>query len=275
MEFFNSIATKLFSLALQPLAGLSPVWGLSFISIVAGVILVVIYGRISNQAALRTVKKRITAGVYESVLFRHDLRTSLKAQCGMLLGGVRYFALAVPPLIVLLIPSLAILAQLNLRYGARPLQTGEHAIVSVALSTEEALFETELTSTSQALQLTPPLRDLESQSVSWRVDAKGTESVKPTDLLLSVNGTPAAQALYTGSQPHTLPTAQYSSPWWQFLYPGATVQEELRPYVNAITISYPEQELTIAGATVHWLLFFVIVSIASGLIASKVIGIEV
>ena len=275
MEFFNSVITSLFSLSLQPLAGASPLWGLSILSIVAGIVLVIIYGRISNQSALKTVKKRITAGIYESVLFRHDLPTSLKAQGGMLIGGARYFALAVPPLIVLLIPSLVILAQLNLRYGARSLQIGEQAIISVALNDEDALFETELHSTSEALQLTPPLRDLNSQSVSWRVDSVSGGNSSPLDLTLSVNGNSVKQPIYTGLQPVTLPTAHYTSPWWQFLYPGATVQEELRQHVNAITISYPEQELAIAGVAVHWLLFFVIVSIASGLIASKVIGIEV
>lgn len=263
---------------LAPFAGLQALWGLLAVSIIAGIILVYIYGKISNQAALKRVKKRITAGIYESVLYRHDLPTSLRAQGGMLLGGVRYFALAVPPLIVLLIPSLVILAQLNLRYGARALQAGEHAVVTVHLADEDALFTTELSAHDPAVQVTPPLRDLDSQSVSWRVDAPKAQSLNqatPATLALAVNGVLVQEPLFTGQQPAILPTAKHTAPWWQLLYPGASVAQELRSQVRSITVSYPEQELSVAGITVHWLLLFVLVSILAGLVASKAIGIEV
>jgi hypothetical protein len=275
MESFNSLVTKIFSAALMPLAGFQALWGLLAVSIVAGVILVYIYGKISNQAALKRVKKRITAGIYESVLFRHDLPTSLRAQGGMLVGGVRYFALAVPPLIVLLIPSLVILAQLNLRYGARALQPGEHAVVTVSLANEDALFSTELSAQDATVQVTPPLRDLDAQSVSWRVDASKAQATSPATLALAVNGVQVNEPLFTGQQPAILPTAQHTSPWWQLLYPGASLPQELRSQVRSITVTYPEQELSVAGITVHWLLLFVVVSIVAGLVASKAIGIEV
>ncbi len=275
MESFNSLITTLFSLLLTPLAGLKALWGLLAISIIAGIILVYIYGKISNQAALRRVKKRITAGIYESVLFRHDLPTSLRAQGGMLVGGVRYFALAVPPLIVLLIPSLVILAQLNLRYGARALQPGEHAVITVNLANEDALFSTELSANDTTVQVTPALRDLDTQSVSWRVDATKPQDTTPATLALAVNGVQVNEPLFTGQQPAILPTAQHTSPWWQLLYPGASLPQELRSQVRSITVTYPEQELSVAGITVHWLLLFVVVSIVAGLVASKAIGIEV
>ena len=275
MESFNSLITTLFSLLLTPLAGLKALWGLLAISIVAGIILVYIYGKISNQAALKRVKKRITAGIYESVLFRHDLPTSLRAQGGMLLGGVRYFGLAVPPLIVLLIPSLVILAQLNLRYGARALQPGEHAVITVNLANEDALFSTELSAQDATVQVTPPLRDLDAQSISWRVDASKAQATSPATLALAVNGVQVNEPLFTGQQPAVLPTAQHTSPWWQLLYPGASLPQELRSQVRSITVTYPEQELSVAGITVHWLLLFVVVSIVAGLVASKAIGIEV
>ena len=275
MESFNSLITTLFSLLLTPLAGLKALWGLLAISIVAGIILVYIYGKISNQAALRRVKKCITAGIYESVLFRHDLPTSLRAQGGMLLGGVRYFGLAVPPLIVLLIPSLVILAQLNLRYGARALQPGEHAVITVNLANEDALFSTELSAQDATVQVTPPLRDLDAQSISWRVDASKAQATSPATLALAVNGVQVNEPLFTGQQPAVLPTAQHTSPWWQLLYPGASLPQELRSQVRSITVTYPEQELSVAGITVHWLLLFVVVSIVAGLVASKAIGIEV
>jgi hypothetical protein len=276
IESFNSVVTTLFSTILQPLQGVAPVWGLLTISLLAGVLLVVIYGEISNQAALKRVKKGIAAGIYESVLFRHDLRTSLRAQLAMLFGGARYFALAVPPLIVLLIPSLVILAQLNLRYGARSLQPGEEAIVSIVLKNEDALFATELIPNNNLLRVTPPLRDLDARSVSWRVDAVGVSTQdRPATLALVVNGVRVDQPIFTGLQPVTLPTSKHSASWWQFLYPGASVPQELRSEVRDITVGYPELVLRVAGIEVNWLLLFAAVSILSGLVVSRAIGIEV
>ncbi len=275
VELFNSIVTKLFSLLLAPLAGLPAIYGLLAVSVISGIMLLYIYGLVSNQGAIKRVKKRITAGIYESVLFRHDLALSLRAQAGMLLGGARYFALAVPPLAILLIPSLVILAQLNLRYGARPLSLNEPALVTVNFKNDEALFETELTSNNSEITITPPLRDLDSNSVTWRINTPKEINSNSHSLKLLVNGVAAEKQVFIGKQPEILPVETHTSPWWQFFYPGATVAPELKSLVQSISITYPEQEHRLAGVSLHWLIVFAIVSIASGLLASRILRIEI
>jgi hypothetical protein len=276
VEHFNLVTTSLFSLILAPFSALSPVWSLVLVSVVAGVILALVYGKVSNQRALKNVKRYITAGIYESVLFRHDLPTSLRAQAGMLWGGVRYFAIAIPPILILLVPSLVILAQLNLRYGARVLEPGEKAVLTVTLKSEDALFEAEAKA-SDGLTLTPPLRDLDNLQVSWRLDLPQSTSTAAhnSTLTLTVSGASASQPIYRGSQPPTLPTELHTSSLWQFLYPGGSVPEALRSYVRSITVTYPEQTMLLAGMNVNWLVLFVCLSIASGFAASKVFGIEI
>jgi hypothetical protein len=274
VELINTALTSLFSFALAPLSSLAPVWSLLLVSIVAGVVLAYIYGKISNQQALKKVKRSIAAGIFESVLFRHDIRTSLSAQAKMLWSGVRYFTLAIPPIIILLIPSLLILAQLNLRFGARALTLGEKAVVTLTTTNEDSLFEAELTP-SEGLLVTPPLRDLENKQVSWRIDTTPDTFDKATNVTLSVSGASVSYPLHVGAQPVTLATELHTAALWQFLYPGGTVPEALQRYVQAITVTYPEQELSIAGISTNWLVLFVCVSLISGLIASKVIGIEI
>ena len=275
METFNVIVTGIFTSLLSPFDGLAAIYGLLLISILSGVALAYIYGLISNQGALKRVKKRISAGIYESVIFRHDLLLSLKAQLGMFLGGLRYFMLAVPPLFILLIPSLVILAQLNLRYGVRPLRVGESAIITAKLNSDEPLFSTELVARDSGIKITPPLRDLDSNSVSWRVDVLETNNENRHPIDLVVNGISSPKEIFSGKQPIMLPSEIHSSPWWQFLYPGATVNPEIKSVLNSVSITYPEQAQHLAGIELHWLAVFAIVSIASGLVASKLIGIEI
>lgn len=275
MESVNALITKAFSLLLLPFAGVNPVWGATAISIVAGVILVVVYGKVSNQGALKRVKKGITAGIIESVLFRNDIRTCLGAQGRMLLGGCRYVSLALPPLLILLIPSLLILAQLNARYGARALQPGESVVVSVAIPDEDSLFETSLLA-PKGFGVTPPLRDLESKTVTWRLDVPNTlQSDSDQSITMVINGSESTYPLHVGTTPAVLPTELHTSPWWQLLYPGAEFPSSLKRYAESISITYPEQALAFGSVSVHWLVLFAVVSIVAGLIGSKVIGIEI
>jgi hypothetical protein len=258
VELINTALTSLFSFLLAPLSSLAPVWSLLLVSTIAGVVLAYIYGKISNQQALKKVKRSIAAGIFESVLFRHDIRTSL----------------SIPPILILLIPSLIILAQLNLRFGARALTPGEKAVVTLNMTNEDALFEAELRP-SEGLHATPPLRDLENKQVSWRIDTTPNTGQGATNITLSVLGASTSHPVYIGSQPPTLSTELHSTAVWQFLYPGGTVPEALKRYVTAISVTYPEQELSIAGINTNWLVLFVCVSLLSGLVASKVIGIEI
>lgn len=277
MELFNQAATYLFSLLLYPVSKLDPVWGLATVSLVAGVLLAALYGKISNQRALKAVKRGITVGMFESVLFRHDLRTSLTAQAMMLWGGIKYFALAIPPIAVLMVPSILILAQLNLRYGANPLTPGEPAILTMTVANEDILFEADA-KPSGAISLTPPIRDLDSLQVSWRIEPKQSgsphETLQPA-VLLSVAGSSAEQPIYVGSRPTTLPTELHASPLWQFLYPGGSVPEALKKSVKAISVGYPEASFALAGLHAHWLMLFLCISLAAGFVASKVLGIEI
>lgn len=273
MEYFNQAITAFFSFVLAPFSSLAPVWGLLFVSIIAGIILAIAYGRLSNQKALKKVKRSISAGMFESVLFRNDLRTSLAAQAQMLWSGVRYFCLAIPPILILLIPSVCILAQLNLRYGARPLQAGESALVMVDMTDSDALFEAELNAPA-GINLTPPLRDLEHNQVTWRINGPTTPTDEP--LTLTVGTSKGTQQLYHGTiRQSVLPSQLHSSALWQFLYPGGSVPEVLRKHVHAISITYPEQQIQLAGIQANWLVLFVCVSIIAGFIASKCLGIEI
>ncbi len=268
MEFFNRTVTWAFDLLLAPFSFLAPVWGLVILSTVAGIIMLLVYGKISNQAAIKRVKKSIAAGIYESVLFRNDLRVSLKAQAGMFWGGMKYFGLAVPPIIILAIPTLIILAQLNLRYGYRALKTGEQTIVSVEVTNDSALFEAELQN-PENLKATPPLRNLDERTVSWRIN--GT----PADLNIKVGSGILRQRLYSNETVNKIPTESYASPWWQFFYPGGSIPTDLKDVVKRVSVSYPEQDLRLFGMSLHWLVIFAIVSIGAGLVGSKYLGVEI
>jgi len=271
VELFNSLATSIFDALLYPLSFLGSDVALILISILAGIGLLFLYGKVSNQDAIRKVKKKITAGIYESVLFRNDLRISLKAQGKMFLGGAKYFALAIPPIIILSIPCLIVLAQLNLRYGVRPLNPGESTIISIGVKDDAALFSAEIKA-PEGIATTPPLRDLDNHTVSWRLDAKSPMIAK-VDIL--VGGESLTQNIFVGKETSKIPTVIHSSFWWQFLYPGATIPTKLQNIITEISVKYPEQAMSLFGLHVNWLIVFLVVSILAGIVGSKFLKVEI
>jgi len=271
VELFNSLVTALFDALLYPLNFIGASWSVFLVSIIAGIALLVIYGKVSNQQAIKKVKKNIAAGIYESVLFRNDLRVSLKAQAKMFLGGLKYFGLAIPPILILMIPCLLILAQLNLRYGVRPLDIGESTIVSVQVSDDSALFSAELKAPEGTIA-TPPLRDLDTLTVSWRVDAKS----KVTDkAIIQVGDQSVEQEILVATSKSKIPTEISTSPLWQFLYPGAEIPTQAKNLIKGITISYPEKTLTLFGLTSNWIVIFLVVSILARIVGSKFLKVEI
>lgn len=271
MELFNSVVTRIFDAIFFPLNFLGTSSSIVIISILAGIALLFVYGKVSNQKAIKKVKKGIAAGIYESVLFRNDLKVSLKAQGKMFLGGMKYFALAIPPIIILSIPCLIILAQLNLRFGVKPLSQGESTILTIGVKDDSSLFSAELV-TPEGILSTPPLRDLDNHQVSWRLDAKTPHS---GNITLKIADKAATQKIFVGENQTKIPTETHTSSWLQFFYPGSTIPSELKSLVTEIVIKYPEQEISIFGLNTNWLITFLVVSILAGIVGSKFLKVEI
>lgn len=270
IDLVNRLLTRLFDIILLPLASLEPVWGLVFISLISGVILIYFYGLVSNQTAIRNVKRKIHASMLEAVIFRNDLKVSLAAQGRMLGYAFQYLLNAVPALIVLSVPCILILAQLNLRYAFRPLLPGEQSVIKLNLNEPDLLYKVSLAEPANA-KITPPLRMEENSGIIWRIDLQ-ENAAAPVDLSLSglpesFNGNVAV------SEPASkIPSESYAKGWMKILYPG---DFKLPAGVASLSILYPEREYSLLGMHMHWIVIFFILSLVSGLVASRFLKVEI
>lgn len=271
IDSINYILTLITDYILLPFQGLSKVWGLIFLSVLAGVILLLCYGKVSNQNAIRSIKRKIMAAIYESVLYRRNLRLCLKAQWKMLCSGAVYFALAVPPIIVLMIPCILMLAQMNLRYESNGLYIGEPTLLRVKLDNAEALNTVGL-ETSENVSVTPALHDLREKEVVWRLTP---QDKNPIDLKIT-NGSEEYKyfAVVDDVKAKHLP-AHYERSWYNaLLYPGLK-KVPANSAISEISLAYPGVSYQFCGISWHWLVLFLIVSILSGLVAAKIFGVAV
>ena len=264
VDSLNQILTLITDYVLYPFYGVDKLWGLLFLSVLGGVLLLLCYGKVSNQKAIKRVKRSIMASLSESVLYRQNLRLCLKAQWKMLLGGIKYFAIAIPPILVLMIPCILMLAQMNLRYESNGLIVGEPTLLKVKVEQAEKIDDIDL-KYSENVDVTPRLRDLENKEVVWRLTPKDETNI---DVAVVVAGTSEEyKQIIVVNDPS-------ANVFEALLYPGnKRIPDE--SVISEIVVEYPGVSYKWLGINWHWLVLFLVISIISGLIASKVFGVSV
>ena len=135
----NNVVNFLFGLVYTPLKWLGPSWSIIGISCLSGILLVWIFGKVSNQAAIKRTRDRLSAELIALRLFKDDLRVFFGIQFQVLAWTLRYLRHSLVPMMILMVPTIIILIQLNLHYGSRPLRVGEQTLVKVKLRDLSAL----------------------------------------------------------------------------------------------------------------------------------------
>lgn len=250
---------------------LGDTWALILISAVAGVLLALIYGRISFQQRLRSVKKDIHGCMLESVLFRHSPVLALRSQGRMLIGGIRYFLLAVPPIVILAVPCIFIFGQLNAWFGYRALDV-RGSVLLRAQVTSPAAVESASLRADEGMEVVGPLKDAITRELTWRIDPKqaGLHSIavqsgagETVTIELPV-GTEGLQRIDPVVSQHAVD---------RLLFPAHRAAR-LPSSFEQIQVIFPEREISFLGLHSHWIITFLIVSLLAGFLAAKVAGVE-
>ena len=271
MKLLNAGLNGLFDLLLWPLSGLGPLAALALVSLAAGVLMLWLFGLVSNQPAIRTLRDRIRGNLIAVRLFGDDLGLLFRLQWRLLRDNVLFLKYAVVPLLVLLVPVLVILAQLQLRFASRPLEPGEAALVKVTLR-DVATLEGVTLETPEAVRVeTPGVRIPDLREVAWRVRAD-----RPGEFRVRVvaGGEPAEKELRVGGGWGTLsPLRTGRGALSAFLHPGEPPL--VGGPIEAIEVRYAPLELPFFGIRLHWLVVFFVLSLLSGFAFRRVLGVEI
>ncbi len=133
MRLLNLLVGTLVDGLLWPFRGLPPLAGLTVVSLLTAIGMLLVFKATSDQPGLEAVKRRIHACLFEIRLFNDDLRAILRAQLEILRHNLRYFRLSLVPLVWILPPLVLVVAQLQAHYGYRGLEPGQAVLLSVEL----------------------------------------------------------------------------------------------------------------------------------------------
>jgi uncharacterized membrane protein (DUF106 family) len=279
MGTIASILNAIFSVIFAPFRSLHPAIGLIVLSVLTGIVMLLIFGRTSNQRAIRGAKAKLKAHIAEIWLFRDDLGQMLLATVRVLGHTARYFAQSLRPLLFIFIPVLIILVMIGARYELRPFRAGERAILAVHV-TDPTWAEGDrvtLTGSGGVTVSSPALRMPAQGEINWeiRADAPGRHSVT----LQTPNGELAKEITVSDDRrASVMPLAPSRAAAFSTRFLEFPVEPPL-PAGSGVrwieVIGWPHRELSIFGLGVHWLVLFFVVSLVAGFAVKDLFGVEV
>ena len=275
MWTFNSIISKIFEVLFLPFRSLSPWWGMLVVSLLTGLVMLVIFKYTSNQAGIRRTKDRIKAHLLEMRLYQDSLRNSFKAQGGILKANLKYMSHSLKPLLVMIVPVILILIQLNFWFAYRPLKPGVPVLLKVTLRDSLSPMETEVElQPAPGLQIeTPGLRIEEEAEVDWRISF--TEA-GDFNLKIQVGSEILNKSVSVGQKPLRIlsPRRVTRNLWDQLFYPAEPPLDK-NSAVQNIELLYPAGGLPFLGWNMHWLIAFFIFSVLFGFSLKGFFGVEI
>jgi len=275
MWIFNSLFGKIFEIIFLPFRSLSPWIGMILISFLTGLLMLFIFRFTSNQEGIRKVKNKIKAHLLELRLFKDSLALSLKAQGNILLSNLRYIGYSGKPLLVMIIPLVLILIQLNLWFGYHSLKPGEETILKVRLKEGQNLLDVNFSvQPSQSLFIeTAPLRIEEENEINWRLKAKE----KGIHILtFQVNGQSFTKKVAVAQKPLTKisPIKMRRNFIDELFNPGEQPLPSEQPVKN-IEIKYSSKHMNLFGWHIHWIIAYFALSIIVGFALKGIFKVEI
>jgi hypothetical protein len=271
MDFFNRIVTAAFDIALSPFGRLPPIWGLTFVSVLTGAVLVWLFGRVSNQQRVRMLKATMKGHLLEVWIFREQLSNVLKAEWRLMRQTGKYLLCTLPAFLVLMIPVLVIMIQLQARYGYRPLRPGEHALLKVfhGGGPQERLAEVTLRPSDGLIVETPALRIPRTRETDFRI---GAAKEGRYQLEIEAAGQTVTKTVDVGPQRCALSPQRSGRLLDRLLYPVEPAVPA-GPIVST-EITYASTTIPVCGFHIHWVWLFLIISMAAGYALKGVLGVE-
>lgn len=277
MATFNSITSAIFDPILG-LFGYASAWiDILLWSIGGGIVALLVYKHISNQKGIERAKNGIKVHLLEIRLFQDDLLGIVLSTLKILWKNALYIGHNVMPMIVMFIPMMTILFQLEANYALDPVKPGAELSLLVEL-------DRSVTDTSQReVQIELPDGISFAPGGAAKVLARPGHAIfnlvadAPGDheIRLTIDGTTETKGLAVGGEPRKVPYLRTKS-WEGYLYPGEAALSSDSPFKDLRfgKGQLPSRDLGVMpGGEGGILMVFFVLSIAAGLALKGVFGV--
>lgn len=274
MQTFNAILSAVFDLLLGWAGPAAPFLDIVVWSVAGGIVALLVYKLISNQAGIERAKNGIKVHLLEIRLFQDDILGVLASTGKILLKNALYLGHNVLPMLVMFVPMMALGVQLVAHHGAAPLPPGSTAYLTLTLDREAA---PDLKSTDVRLEVPPGVTLAAQVPAPHEVVFKLTDLAEGDHVLVLHLGTgPDAERLEkrlaVGGEPRKVPVLRTKG-WEGFLYP-AEAPPPAGSACKDLRLPYPASDLSpLPGGEGGVILTFFVLSLAAGIALKGVFGV--
>jgi len=268
------VLNKVWRALFEPIAGFNRGIALLLISLVTGVVMLWIFGAVSNQNAIRRAKDKIRAHLLEILLFNDSLKMVFRAQGRALAHTGRYMGHAMVPLLVIMVPVVLILAQTNHLFESEPLKPENAVTISARLTQWDAdLAESVALNVPDALSVeTSPLRMPETREIEWRVRA---HEYGDFDVSVNVGGQAFSKRLIVADKQRLLSRRRVRPSFAGALFHSAEPPLDKDSPIESIEVKYAPARIRMARFNAHWLVMFFIFSIVFAFLFKPFLKVEI
>lgn len=275
MWIFNSAFGKIFDVIFLPFRSLSPWVAMILVSFLTGLLMLFVFKWTSNQKGIQKVKNKIKAHLLELRLYKDSLSLSLRAQGNILRCNLRYIGYSAKPMLVMIIPLILILIQLNFWFGYESLSLGETSILKIKLKDNQNPLKTsvKIKSSSALVMDDYPLRIEETHEIDWRFYAK---EAGIHQLSMTIDGETITKKISVAQKPLSKisPLKPDKAFFKQALYPTEPPINGRLP-VQEIEVRYPAKNMNLFGWGIHWIIVYFVLSIIFGFAFKGVFKVEI
>ena len=277
MSRFNAVTSAVFDVLLAPLGEEHAWFDLLFWSVAGGIVALIVYKYVSNQRGIQRTKNAIKVHLLEIRLFKEDIAQVLGATTKILLKNGLYLGHNLLPLLVMIVPMMTILFQLEARYAFDPLPVGSVNLLTLKVDPSRPGVPDTATGLAEWVHLempaglsldAPPVRTAEGE-IAWRFRAeRAGDYVVP----IRVGDELVEKRIAVGGPPRKVPVLRTKS-LEGFLYPGEPALPGDSP-VASIRLRYPARDLGwLPGGELGILATFFGLSILSGFALKGLFGV--
>ncbi len=272
VDAVNRGLTPLFDLLCWPFRALPPIWAMLVISALSGAAMVWIFGKTSDQDRIRQLREQIRGNLIGVRLFQRDVGVILRLQRRIFGDTLRYMRLALVPMVVLLVPVLLIMTQLNLRFAVQPLAPGEAAVVKAFVRDADVLAAPARLEAGSGITVeTPAVRMPSASEVAWRIRADAAGEHR---LVVHVGDASIETHLIAGDGWGPVPSRRTGRGIVDtLLYPGEPPIAADHA-IEAVEIGYAALDMRAFGWPLHWLVAFFALSLVFGFALKGPLGVE-
>jgi len=278
MTLVNSSMRALFDALLSPFVGTDPLVGLTLVSLVVAIGMLLVFKHTSNQDALEKIKRKIHASLFEIRLFNDDLVAIMGAQFDILRHNLTYIRLSLWPLVWMMAPLVLVIAQLQFHYAYEGLRLGEPVLLTVRLKGADAAAldapkpAALLDPGTAVLIETPSVWVPAERELVWRLSAK---QAGDHEITIRVDGASESKTVTVRDDVvRRSPLRVGSSLLDQILYPAEPPLPASSP-IASIELAYPDRSIDVLGVGIHWMIVFFALSLIFAFALRKPFGVTI